>query len=97
MRLTAFCAGLACILLSIAAAASAAQTHGNPVPAEPAVVHTGVNQATLPPARIDAALKNYDHWLDQLAAENRTAGLATVLCSSASVMARPVANCSFTQ
>jgi beta-lactamase class C len=79
MRLTAFCAGLACILLSIAAAASAAQPHGNPVPAEPAVVHTGVNQATLPPARIDAALKDYDHWLDQLAAENRTAGLATAV------------------
>jgi beta-lactamase class C len=79
MRLTAFCVGLTCILLSIAAAASAAQTHGNPVPAEPAVVHTGVNQAALPPARIDAALKDYDHWLDQLAAENRTAGLATAV------------------
>jgi hypothetical protein len=26
-----------------------------------------------------------------------TDGLATVLCSSASVMARPVANCNFTQ
>ncbi|TAM95318.1 MAG: class A beta-lactamase-related serine hydrolase [Rhodanobacteraceae bacterium] len=80
MRLSVFCAGLTCILLAaFAPTAPGAQTHGNPVPPGPPVVHTGVNQAVLPPARVDAALKDYDHWLDQLAAENRTAGLATAV------------------
>jgi beta-lactamase class C len=80
MRLSGFCAGLACILVSsLALAAPRAQTHGNPPPPEPTVVHTGTRRAALPAARIDAALKDYDHWLDQLAAENRTAGLATAV------------------
>jgi beta-lactamase class C len=80
MRVSAFCAGLTCALLSgFALGAPAAQTHGNPVPPEPTVVHTGTHQALLPAARVDAAIKDYDHWLDQLAAENRTAGLATAV------------------
>jgi beta-lactamase class C len=33
----------------------------------------------LPAARVDAALKDYDRWIDQLASENRTAGLATAV------------------
>ena len=80
MRLSAFCAALTCFVF--AGAASAAQppgTHGNPVPPEPTVVHTGTGQTTLPAARVDAALEDYDHWLDQLAASNRTAGLATAV------------------
>lgn len=80
MRIPAFCAGLTCILVSgFALGAPAVQTHGNPVPPEPTVVHTGTHRAMLPAARVDAALKDYDHWLDQLAAENRTAGLATAV------------------
>jgi beta-lactamase class C len=80
MRISAFCAGLTCILFSCAAwPAPRSQTQGNPVPAEPDVVHTGAHRASLPPARVAAALKDYDHWLDQLAAENRTAGLATAV------------------
>lgn len=79
MRLSAFCAGLACVLLaSTALAAPHAQTHGNPVPPEPDVVHTG-HVDKLPAARVDAAIKDYDRWLDQLATENRTAGLATAV------------------
>jgi len=79
MRIPAFCAGLTCILVSgFALGAPAVQTHGNSVPPEPTVVHTGT-RAMLPAARVDAALKDYDHWLDQLAAENRTAGLATAV------------------
>jgi beta-lactamase class C len=80
MRVPVFCAGLTCILFSaFASGAPAAQTNGNTVPPEPTVVHTGTRQAILPAARVDAALKDYDHWLDQLAAENRTAGLATAV------------------
>ncbi|HEX7348758.1 MAG TPA: serine hydrolase domain-containing protein [Rhodanobacteraceae bacterium] len=80
MRVTAFCAGAACLLLStLGAAAPGPQSHGNPLPSEPTVIHTGVHQAALPAARVDAALKDYDHWLDQLAAENQTAGLATAV------------------
>ena len=80
MRSSAFCAGLPCILIScIALAAPRAQSHGNAVPPEPTVVHTGVHRATLPAARVDAAIKDYDHWLDKLAADNRTAGLATAV------------------
>ncbi len=79
MHLTAFCAGVACALVSsLALAGSGVQSHGNPVPSEPTVVHSAA-QAHLPPARIAAALKDYDHWLDQLAAEGRTAGLATAV------------------
>src|SRR6185437_885263 len=79
MRVPAFCAGLTCILVSgLALGAPAVQSHGNSVPPEPTVVHTGA-QAALPAARVDAALKDYDRWLDQLAAENRTAGLATAV------------------
>ncbi|MGH8154198.1 MAG: serine hydrolase domain-containing protein [Rhodanobacteraceae bacterium] len=80
MRLSAFCAGLTCILFSgVALAAPRVQSHGNSTPPEPTVVHTGLHQKQLPPARVDAALKDYEHWLDQLAAENRTAGLATAV------------------
>lgn len=80
MRVSVFCAGLTCVLLStITLAAPRVQTHGNPVPPEPTVVHTGMHQAALPAVRVDAALRDYDHWLDQLAAENRTAGLATAV------------------
>ncbi len=80
MRLSAFCAGLTCILFACTLqAAPPAQSHGNPVPPEPNVVHTGVHRAGLPAARINAALKDYDHWLDQLAADNRTSGLATAV------------------
>ncbi|MGH8124632.1 MAG: serine hydrolase domain-containing protein [Rhodanobacteraceae bacterium] len=79
MRLSAFCAGLTCLLVSTTAlTAWRTQTHGNTVPPEPNVVHTG-SHARLPAARVDAALKLYEHWLDQLAAENRTAGLATAV------------------
>ncbi|MGH8184243.1 MAG: serine hydrolase domain-containing protein, partial [Rhodanobacteraceae bacterium] len=79
MRPSAFRAGLACILFATFAPESfGAQTHGNPVPPEPTVVHTG-RRAYLPVARVTAALQDYDHWLDQLAAENRTAGLATAV------------------
>jgi beta-lactamase class C len=79
MRSLAFRAGLACILVSGSAlAAPRAQTHGNPVPPEPTVVHTG-KRANLPAARVAAAIKDYDRWLDRLAAENRTAGLATAV------------------
>ncbi|MGH8146734.1 MAG: serine hydrolase domain-containing protein [Rhodanobacteraceae bacterium] len=79
MRRFAFCAGLACTLLAgFATAAPRAQEQGNPLPPQPTVVHTG-KQARLPASRINAAIKDYDHWLDQLAAENRTAGLATAV------------------
>jgi beta-lactamase class C len=80
MRPSVFCAGLTCILFACTAqAAPRAQDHGNPMPPEPTVVHTGVHRATLPAARVNAAIKDYDHWLDQLAADNRTAGLATAV------------------
>ncbi len=80
MRLPAFCAGVAGLLFGVlACAASATQAHGNQVPAEPPVVHTGPDQAVLPAARVATALHEYDHWLDQLAAENKTAGLATAV------------------
>lgn len=80
MRVSAFCAGLTCIFVSgFALAAAGTQTHGNPIPPEPTVVHTGTHQAALPAARVAAALKDYDHWLDQLAASNRTAGVATAV------------------
>jgi beta-lactamase class C len=79
MHLTAFCAGLTCALVSgFALAASGVQSRGNPVPPEPTVVHSA-RQVHLPAARVDAALKEYGHWLDQLATENRTAGLATAV------------------
>ncbi|MGH8191314.1 MAG: serine hydrolase domain-containing protein [Rhodanobacteraceae bacterium] len=79
MHLTAFFAGLTCVLVSgLALAAPGAQNHGNPVPPEPTVVHS-TRQAHLPAARVDAALRDYNHWLDQLATENRTAGLATAV------------------
>ena len=79
MRVPVFRAGITCLLAALfTPAAPAAQTHGNPVPPEPTVVHTGTHQA-LPAARVDAALKDYDRWLDQLASENRTAGLATAV------------------
>ena len=80
MRATAFCAGLACVFLSTAiAAAPGPQIRGNPVPPEPTVIHTGVHQVALPAARVTAAIGDYDHWLDQLAAANKTAGLATAV------------------
>jgi beta-lactamase class C len=79
MHLTAFCAGLTCALVSgFALAASGVQSRGNPVPPEPTVVHSA-RQVHLPAARVDAALEEYGHWLDQLATENRTAGLATAV------------------
>lgn len=79
MRPSAFLAGTACCLVAgFALAAPATKLHGNALPTEPQVVHTGAH-ADLPAARIDAALKDYDHWLDQLAADNRTAGLATAV------------------
>jgi len=79
MHLTAFCAGLACTLVSgLALAASGVQSHGNRVPPQPTVVHSA-RQAHLPPARVDAALSEYGQWLDQLAAEDRTSGLATAV------------------
>ncbi|HEX5960472.1 MAG TPA: serine hydrolase domain-containing protein [Rhodanobacteraceae bacterium] len=79
MRLSVFRAALSCILVSVLApVTSGAQSRGNPVPPAPAVVHAG-KPASLPAARVDAAIKDYDHWLDQLAAENRTAGLATAV------------------
>ena len=79
MHLIAFCAGLACTLVSgLALAASGVQSHGNRVPPQPTVVHSA-RQAHLPPARVDAALREYGQWLDQLAAEDRTSGLATAV------------------
>ncbi len=77
MRAAAFCAGLACVLSSgMGLAASASRS--DPPPATPVVVHTG-ERAQLPPARVTAAIGEYDHWLDQLAAEDRTAGLAAAV------------------
>ena len=79
MHLTAFCAGLTCALVSgLALAASGVQSHGNRVPAQPTVVHS-TRQAHLPPARINAALGEYGQWLDKIAAEDRTSGLATAV------------------
>ncbi|HEX7369306.1 MAG TPA: serine hydrolase domain-containing protein [Rhodanobacteraceae bacterium] len=79
MRRIAFCAGLACTLVAgLATAAPRAQDHATPLPPQPTVVHTG-KQAHLPASRVNAAIKDYNHWLDQLAAENRTAGLATAV------------------
>ncbi|MGH8115116.1 MAG: serine hydrolase domain-containing protein [Rhodanobacteraceae bacterium] len=70
---------MTCVLVSgLALAAPGAQTRGNPVPPQPKVVHTG-ERASLPAARVDEALEDYDHWLDRLAADNRTAGLATAV------------------
>jgi beta-lactamase class C len=80
MRVPPFCAGIACLFVAaFASATPRAQTHGNPVPPQPTVVHTGTHQVALPAARVTAAIREYDHWLDQLAAENRTAGLATAV------------------
>ena len=80
MRVPAFCAGLTCIIVSgFALAAPGTHPHGNPVPSEPTVVHTGVHQARLPAARVHAAIADYNRWLNQLAAENRTTGLATAI------------------
>ena len=80
MRSSAFCAAFICFVFSGAAlAAQPPGTHSNPVPPEPTVVHTGTDQANLPAARVEAALRDYDHWLDQLAASDRTAGLATAV------------------
>lgn len=80
MRSSAFFAALGCSLVfGTAFATPRVQTHGNPVPPEPTVVHTGTHQTMLPAARVDAAIRDYDRWLDQLAAENRTSGLATAV------------------
>src|SRR5690348_484739 len=57
--------------------APAAIAHPAP-PHEPTVVHTGP-QKELPPQRIRDALHSYDGWLDQIAASNRVAGLATAV------------------
>lgn len=77
MHAYAFCAGLACTLVSgFAVAAPPIQPRQDSVSATPAATTT---RAHLPATRVDAALKDYNHWLDQLVAENRTAGLATAV------------------
>ncbi len=80
MHRLAVCTAFACALIScFAAAAPRAQTHGNPPPPEPRVVHTGIDRAALPAGRVDAAITDYDHWLDKLAASDKVAGLATAV------------------
>src|SRR6185312_7985809 len=44
----------------------------------PTVIHTGP-KGQLPPGRINDALHSYQGWLDQVAASNRVAGLATAI------------------
>lgn len=79
MRVLAFCAGLTCVLFtSVAIAATPPDTRAATPPPE-GIVAQADKPAHLPPARVAAALKHYDHWLDQLAAQNRTAGLATAV------------------
>lgn len=58
-------------------AAPTAWTRSAP-PHEPTVVHTGP-QTRLSPERIHDALQSYQGWLDQVAASNRVAGLATAV------------------
>ncbi|HET7561479.1 MAG TPA: serine hydrolase domain-containing protein [Rhodanobacteraceae bacterium] len=70
MRVFAFCAGVACVLFTGVATAA-------PEP-PPVAVRTSA-PARLPAAQVTAALKDYNHWLDQLAAQDRTAGLATAV------------------
>ncbi|MBS0431641.1 MAG: beta-lactamase family protein [Proteobacteria bacterium] len=59
--------------MAAAAAAAAAP------PREPVVIHTDPHLSRLPAVRIDDTLKSYSAWLDQLAASNRVAGLATAV------------------
>jgi len=72
----------ACIIAALMAVCAAlcaptARARGAP-PHEPTVVHTGP-QGELPASRIQDAVKSYDGWLDQIAASNRVAGLATAV------------------
>lgn len=76
MRKIVFCAGIACTLWWGVAGAA---VRGNPPPPEPTVVHTGSLVRPVPAARVEAAITAYDGWVDKLAAENRTAGLATAI------------------
>jgi beta-lactamase class C len=71
-----------CIAVLLAAgglllAASTASARPAP-PHEPTVIHTGP-KGQLPPGRINDALHSYQGWLDQVAASNRVAGLATAI------------------
>lgn len=65
--------GLACLPGS-AHASTAAQTV---TPARPG--HVEPEHATLPPARLKAALADYTRWLDTLQQRNEVAGLATAV------------------
>ncbi len=79
MRVSAFCAGLACVLSTGAAiAAPGHQADAAVTEAHPAAARAAT-PSQLPAARVTAALKDYNRWLDQLAAQNRTAGLATAV------------------
>jgi len=66
-----------CVAGGLALGASAAWARPAP-PHEPTVVHTGPKNQ-LPPERINEALQSYEGWLDQVAASNRVAGLATAV------------------
>ncbi|HEY3521185.1 MAG TPA: serine hydrolase domain-containing protein, partial [Rhodanobacteraceae bacterium] len=67
----AACALLACCALPALARAAP--------PNQPTVVHTEPERGRLPAVRIDDTIKSYGSWLDQLAASNRVAGLATAV------------------
>src|SRR5690348_12513920 len=67
----AACAFLACCALPALARAAP--------PNQPTVVHTEPERGRLPAVRIDDTIKSYGSWLDQLAASNRVAGLATAV------------------
>ena len=77
-RLAVVLISIAALLLVAATANARGRTRPSVLPQEPTVVHTGPH-ASLPPARIDDALKNYDQWLDRVAASNRVSGLATAV------------------
>jgi len=71
------CIAVLCVAGGLALGASAAWARPAP-PHEPTVVHTGPKNQ-LPPERINEALQSYEGWLDQVAASNRVAGLATAV------------------
>jgi len=54
-------------------------SRAEPPPNQPTVIHSEPRRERLPPARIDDTLKSYGAWLDQLAASDRVAGLATAV------------------
>src|SRR5579885_2009855 len=76
MRLRFLAAGAFATLFMLSALPAFAR--GAP-PSEPTVIRSEPERARLPAVRIDDTLKSYGAWLDQLAASNRVAGLATAV------------------